>query len=141
MNEEKRCAMLIRQIHMELEKNANNVLRQDNITLSQINVLMALDDAEQNQMELKKLEKSLHVAQSTAAGIVHRLEQKRFIEAFGTAEDRRIKVVRITPKGKACCERAKVNMARSEDELTAALTDTEREILMSLLQKVRDSFN
>ena len=133
--------MLIKQIHTELEKNANNYLREDGITLSQVSVLMELDRAEQNQMELKQIERSLHVAQSTAAGIVHRLEQKRLVEGFGSAEDRRIKMIRITQKGRACCENARVNMQRAEANLTAALTDTEQEILMTLLQKVRDSFN
>ena len=141
MSEGSLSAMLIKQIHSELEKNANNLLRQDDITLSQISVLMELDKAEQNQMELKQLEHSLHVAQSTAAGIVHRLEQKRFVEALGNPEDRRVKLVRMTPRGKAVCEKAKINMERSENELTAALTDTEKEILVTLLQKVRDSFH
>lgn len=141
MSEENRTVMLIKQIHTELEKNANNYLREDGITLSQVSVLMELDRAEQNQMELKQIERSLHVAQSTAAGIVHRLEQKRLVEGFGSDEDRRIKMIRITQKGRTCCENARVNMQRAETNLTAALTDTEQEILMTLLQKVRDSFN
>ena len=140
MDGENRCAMLIKQIHTELEKNANNELRKNDITLSQVSVLLELDGAEQNQMELKQLERNLHVAQSTAAGLVLRLEHKHLVESFGCEEDRRVKLVRITPRGKRCCENAKVNMQKAERDLTAALTDTEYEILMTLLQKVRDSF-
>lgn len=141
MMEEGVCAVLIKQIHSELEKNANNALRQDDLTLSQVTVLMELDRAEGNQMELKQLERALHVAQSTAAGIVRRLEQKGFVEGFGSPEDKRIKMIRITPLGMDCCRKAEVNMRKAENSLTAALTDTEQSILVSLLQKVRSSFS
>ena len=99
---EERCAVLIRQIHTELEKNANNTLRQDDLTMSQISVLIELEKAVDKQLELKRLEQSLHVAQSTAAGIVRRLEQKGFIEGFTSPEDKRVKMVRITPEGLSC---------------------------------------
>ena len=141
MTEAGACAVLIRQIHTELEKNANNSLRQDDLTMSQINVLIELAQAEGNQMELKRLEQLLHVAQSTAAGIVRRLEQKGFVEGYGSPEDKRIKMIRITPEGLACCEKAWVGAQEVETQLTSALTDTERTILVSLLQKVRDSFS
>lgn len=141
MMEEGVCAVLIKQIHSELEKNANNALRQDDLTMSQVTVLMELDRAEGNQMELKELERALHVAQSTAAGIVRRLEQKGFVEGFGSPEDKRIKMIRITSLGMDCCRKAETNMRKAENSLTVALTDTERSILVSLLQKVRNSFS
>ena len=46
MTEAGACAVLIRQIHTELEKNANNSLRQDDLTMSQISVLSELAQAE-----------------------------------------------------------------------------------------------
>ena len=141
MTEAGACAVLIRQIHTELEKNANNSLRQDDLTMSQINVLIELAQAEGNQMELKRLEQLLHVAQSTAAGIVRRLEQKGFVEGYGSPEDKRIKMIRITPEGLACYEKAWAGAQDAETQLTSSLTDTERTILISLLQKVRDSFS
>lgn len=141
MMKEERCAVLIKQIHTELEKNANNTLRQDDLTMSQIRVLVELDKAPDKQLELKRLEQVLHVAQSTAAGIVCRLEQKGFIEGFINAEDKRVKMVRITPEGLACCRKAEANAQKVEENLTVTLTDTERSILVSLLQKVRDSFS
>lgn len=141
MAQKDRCAALIRQIHTELEKNANNTLRQDDLTMSQIVVLMELDKTADKQLELKCLEQRLHVTQSTAAGIVRRLEQKGFIEGFTSPEDKRVKMVRITQEGLACCRKAETNAQKVETDLTAALTDTECAILTTLLQKVRDSFS
>lgn len=140
MSAVKTCASLIKQIHSELEKNANNALRQDDLTLSQISVLMTLSKAEKNQLEQKQLEQSMHIAQSTATGIVKRLEQKGFIVSFTSTTDKRIKIIRITSLGLTYCKKATINMEKTESKLTAALTETEYDILLSLLQKVRDSF-
>lgn len=140
MPNETTCAALIKQIHSELEKNANNALRQDDLTIAQIAVLMLLSKAEGNQIEQKQLEQSMHIAQSTATGIVKRLEQKGFIESFTSAYDKRIKMIRITPQGMECCQKAEKNMKKAEAVLTSVLTDTEHDILISLLQKMRNSF-
>lgn len=90
-------------------------------------------------MPLKELEKALHVAQSTAAGIVSRLEQKGLVESFGDAEDRRVKVVRLSEAGAGCCRTADARMAEAERQLLSSLTEAERDIFILLLRKVRDS--
>ena len=69
---------------------------------------------------MKELERTFCVAQSTVAGIISRLEQKGFIEAFGDASDKRIKVVHITPAGEVCCREAAGYMAEAEQMLLHA---------------------
>lgn len=136
---QKSCSSVIKQIHDELEKNANNMLRPQGLTMAQVGVLLALNDSPEHQYSLKELEQFLHVAQSTAAGIVARLEQKGLIEGFGSPEDRRIKLVRITPAGMECCRNAEESMEQTEEALLSGLTETERSIFNSLLIKVRDT--
>lgn len=133
------CGTLLKQIHDALEKQANNTLRADGLTMAQVGVLLMLDRAEHRQMPLKELEKALHVAQSTAAGIVSRLEQKGLVESFGDAEDRRVKVVRLSEAGAGCCRTADARMAEAERQLLSSLTEAERDIFILLLRKVRDS--
>lgn len=133
------CGTLLKQIHDALEKQANNSLRADGLTMAQVGVLLMLDRAEHRQMPLKELEKALHVAQSTAAGIVSRLEQKGLVECFGDAEDRRVKVVRLSEAGAGCCRTADARMAEAERQLLSSLTEAERDIFILLLRKVRDS--
>ncbi len=134
------CSILFKQIHDELEKTVNNSLRQDDLTLSQASTLQMLENTEDRSMELKTIEHSQHVAQSTAAGIVKRLEVKGLVESFGTPDDRRIKMIRITPPGREYCRRARSNMEDTESMLLSSLTDAERSILHTLLTKVRSSF-
>ncbi|MDY2813869.1 MAG: MarR family transcriptional regulator [Dorea sp.] len=139
MQECRVCSTLIKQIHDEMEKRANNSLRSQDLTMAQVGVLMELYRASGKQLPLKELEHRLHVAQSTAAGIVVRMEQKRFVESFGSPGDRRIKMVKITADGEACCLVAEQQMKNAEEELLAGLTETERSIFLSLLQKVCDT--
>lgn len=131
--------LLFKQIHDELEKHSNNLLRSQGLTVAQAGILRELNCDPEKQMPLKELEKQFHVAQSTAAGIVSRLEQKGLVESFGSADDRRIKMVKITPAGEQCCHFAEQYIKETEAKLLSGLTDTEQSILSALLEKVRNS--
>lgn len=133
------CGTLIKQIHNELEKKTNYMLRIQNLTAAQADALIILSQNPEKQMSLKELERALHVAQSTAAGIVNRLEQRGYIGGFGDNADKRIKMLRITEKGEGCCYNAGRSMAKAEEQLLEKLTETEREIFCSLLRKIWDS--
>ena len=135
------CGKLIKLISDEMRKNANNAMRSQDMTMSQFGALLELSRAPEEQRSLKELEQSLHVAQSTVAGIISRLEQKGLVEAFGDAADQRVKLVRITLAGCACVDNAEKDMVQAEQKLLSALTETEREIFYVLLQKVRNSLS
>lgn len=130
------CGMMIKQIHDCLEKDTNNTLRAQDLTMAQVGALIELRSAEEKQMPLKELERRLHVAQSTAAGIVVRLEQKGFLESFGSSDDRRIKMVHITPKGEDCCMDSDRGMEQAEQKLLHSLTQEEKTVFLDLLEKV-----
>lgn len=139
MEEVRDCGRLLKQINDELRKSANNAMRAQDMTMAQLAALVTLDRAPEKRCSLKELEQSLRVAQSTAAGIVSRLEQKGFVESFGDAADRRVKLAHITPEGEACALAARREMEAAEERLLSGLTETEREIFYTLLKKVRDS--
>lgn len=133
------CGVLLKQINDELEKNANNAMRTHDITMAQCGLLLVLNDMPEQQLPLKELERQLHIAQSTAVGLVSRLEQKKLVEGFGSAEDKRIKIIRITQEGAECCRQAQQHMTQAEEHILSGLTDTEKAIFLALLKKVRDS--
>lgn len=141
MHNQDTCGAILKQLHDELEKNANNALRPQGITMAQVGVLLLLKDAPQTERSLKDIEQLLHVAQSTAAGIVARLEQKGMLESFGNPQDKRIKMVKLTPAGNECCLQAQQHMKETEKLLLSDLTETERGIFHSLLIKVRNSLH
>ena len=133
------CGRLIKQIHDEIQKTVNNALRSQDMTLAQLEALLELDQAPENQLSLKELERRLHIAQSTTAGIIMRLEQKGFVEGFGDFGDRRIKLVRLTPAGADCLILAQGSRTEIEGKLLSGLTETERHIFFTLLKKVRNT--
>ena len=130
---------LIKQIHDRLEKQANNTLRGKDLTMMQISVLMELQKAERKQRSMKELERKFCVAQSTVAGIISRLEQKGFVEAFGDPSDKRIKLVHITPDGEACCREAAGYMAEAEQMLLHGFSEDEKAIFNQLLARAAEN--
>lgn len=139
MEERKECGALLKKINDELEKNANNGLRSQGLTLTQLGALLELSTAVEGQLTLKELERRLHVAQSTAAGIVSRLERKALAESFGDPSDRRIKIVKITSAGIERVQRTDSHRVQAEERLLSGLTETEKNIFYSLLKKVCDT--
>lgn len=134
--DDKSCGALIKQINSALERDANNALRKRGLTFAQMSALLAIRGFPGQRISLKELEKILHVAQSTTAGIISRLEQKGLVTGFGDSSDKRVKLVQITPSGEECCRNAEQNMKEAEEHLLSGLTETERIIFNSLLQKV-----
>ena len=135
MQRDNLCSALIKQIHDRLEKRVNALLRQQDLTLSQMNVLMELESARGRPLPLKELESLLHVAQSTAAGIVFRLKQKGFVESRPDENDRRVRMVSITAAGSACCRNAAADVKNMEAQLLGRLTEPERVLFRDLLEK------
>lgn len=130
---------LIKLLHDRLEKQANNTLRGKDLTMMQISVLMELQKAERKQLSMKELERKFCVAQSTVAGIISRLEQKGFVDAFGDASDKRIKVVHITSAGEACCREATGFMAAAEQMLLHGFSEDEKAMFNQLLARAAEN--
>ncbi|MGP1404271.1 MAG: MarR family winged helix-turn-helix transcriptional regulator [Catonella sp.] len=134
------CGILIKQIHDIMEKNANNVLREEELTISQFGVIVLLDEREGKTSTFKELEKEFGVSQPTMAGILNRLEQKRLVEILGDSEDKRIRRAHLTPKGEVKCKEGYKHMREAEEYLLQSLTKDEAAEFNKLLQKVRKSF-
>lgn len=141
MENDSSCSVLLKQIHDVQGKNINNTLRNLDLTFSQINVLRALVHTADKQMSLKELEKILHVAQSTTARIVAKMESKGLIDSFGDASDKRIKYIRLTQYGEQYSSNAKQKLEEEETRLLSSLTETEKMVFISLLQKITSNLS
>ena len=130
------CSLMIKKIHTTLEKNANKTLKEADMTMAQQSVLVVLEEQPEHRLPLKVLEQKLMLSQSTVVGLVARLYQKGAVEYLPDPRDKRVKIASLTPYGAELCGRARTNMDDEEARLLSGLTDTEREILKSLLKKV-----
>ena len=135
------CGTLLKQIHDIMEKNANNVLREQELTISQSGVLVLLDEKEGKTASFKELEKDYGVSQPTMVGILNRLVQKDFVEVLTDSEDKRIRKAHLTQKGADKCKEGYKHMNSAEEQLLKSLTGDEKKEFNRLLLKVRKSFD
>ena len=141
LNQNLTSGQLIKQINDAVERIANNALRQKDLTMVQIWVLMALSEKEDKTHSLKELERILGVAQSTCAGIVNRLALKKLVECFTDPLDKRIKLVRIMPEGEKCCQDTRQNIRELDQIMFHGLSEEEQNVFHDLLAKVYDNIN
>lgn len=130
---------LIKRIHATLEKKANSNLLRYGVTASQLHTLMALgreQERGEESVKLKDLERCFGVAQSTAAGIVVRLEKRGLVESFTDDDDKRVKCIRITAAGQEICQATKESIEETHRRFLACLTPEEEAELTRLLNKV-----
>ncbi|WP_370749927.1 MarR family winged helix-turn-helix transcriptional regulator [Eubacterium sp.] len=132
----KDCFYMIKQLHDNIEKNANNALKKYDLTMMQLGALMRLNKDGGGECTLKEFEKLLHLAQSTTAGIVKRLEQKKFVECFGDPFDKRIKKVRITGEGIKLCSIAAVDMEYAAKKYTKGISKEELNTFVNVIIKL-----
>lgn len=129
-------AILIKIIDEAIEKRANRILRQYNLTFSQARILVCLSSEEEEGHSLKELEKLFHVAQQTVAGTVSRLESKGLVTAFSERDDKRIKKVRLTEEGRKVIKRVGREISELEAWLETEFDGDEKENIRCLLQKL-----
>ena len=124
------CGELIKRLNDILGRCANEELRADDMTSSQVKMLMIINETKDECITLKELEKHFGVAQATIAGTAARLEKKGMIESFYDPSDKRVMCVHA---GKA--------MHDKEKWFLSSLSADEKEELHRLLQKVYDDVN
>lgn len=129
----------VKKINDLMEKRANQAMLEEDLTFSQHHVLVCLMKTEGHSMTLKQLEKHFRVAQATMAGIVKRLESKELVKCTADPQDRRIKVVTLTPGGEESCRRSYRYMKSGEEKMMERLSGAEKEELNRLLTIVYET--
>ena len=133
------CGELMKRIQEAMAAHANSQMQESGLTVTQFKWLVVLYEREGGVASLKELEKFFGVAQSTAAGIVSRLEKKRFVESFADPQDKRIKHLRITEAGCMVCENAYDTMVENERRMLSGLTEEEQGQLRGFLQRIYEN--
>ena len=108
---EKTCGPVLKQLTDVLTKQVNNELREEGLTMSQMRVLVILDEKQNKTASMKDIEKELAVAQPTTAGII------------------------LTEAGKEKCRIAYGHMEATEKKLLSGMTEEEGKQFLELLKK------
>jgi DNA-binding MarR family transcriptional regulator len=90
----------------------------------------------QSDMLQRELCDTLGIFPSRLVLLLDELERKGLVERHSSPTDRRSHALRLTPKGTAQLQSLRRIGRQHQDDLCAGLTDTEREQLRRLLEKV-----
>lgn len=127
-----RIGFYIKKINDAFYKKMNQDLKKYNITASQMQFLLLLHD-HHGSMPMREMQKILHVAQPTLAGIASRLADKKIITLSVDPNDRRSKIVSETDKlGRDLLKKR----GEADQRLLGALSPNEQNELESLLKKI-----
>ncbi len=125
-----------RMLYNVIQKKCQNAVSDLDITMSQGGALAAIEESAGGEISLKELEKRLQLSQSVTAGLVSRMEQKGFVESFGSADDKRIKIVKVTPLGREKCLAAQKILLQTEKEILAPLSEAEKSSMYAIVEKL-----
>lgn len=136
MSTKQECMYMVKQLHDTIEKRVNQGLLEYDLTMLQMRALLILHNQKQDCCTMKEFEQLLHLAQSTTAGVVKRLEQKGYVQTVTDNQDRRIKKVQIMSEGIELCTYAAKEIEYIVDELFVNLTEEELQRLVFLVKKI-----
>jgi len=81
---------------------------------------------------------AIEIPASRMVALVDELEQHGLVERRPKPEDRRVRALFLTAKGKRCLDRGRKIAKQHEDELTEGMSTTDRRLLISMLQQIVD---
>ena len=139
MEVQENCGLLIKQIHDAIGRRLNNSLRESGLTNAQLGTLIVLEHTADARLKMKELEKVLHVSQPTAAGIVDRLEEKGLVRTEKSPEDKRIRLVEITPEGLKKARHEHDVLLDAQQLMLQGITKADQEKLQKMLLTMREN--
>lgn len=137
MTEYHDIGFLIKLIHDGIDRVFHLQIGKNGPTRSQLSVLDCLLQHEGEKVFVKDIMDCLHIDQSTASGIIKRMEGNGYITCSQDPDDRRQKIITLRLTGKEISiEKAHQGISRIESTLLSGLTEAEQNELRRMLNVV-----
>jgi DNA-binding MarR family transcriptional regulator len=91
---------------------------------------------ENEGIDATRLSAQIAFDRSTLGNVLERLEARGFIERYPSPDDKRIKLLKLTPQGRAVTRRAEAAVRRTQDRILAPLAPKDRSALLELLAQL-----
>jgi DNA-binding MarR family transcriptional regulator len=92
-------------------------------------------------MSQKELGERMDIKESTVARLLDRMESEDLIIRIQTKEDRRIKYIKLTPKGKEKIEELLPEGQKMSEFFSMGITEDEIEVFKRVLQKFEENIS
>lgn len=110
------------------------------LSKSTLNVLLLLKQSGAGGMLLHDIGEMLLVSRANITGLIDHLEMKGWARRVVDRDDRRARFAHITPSGRALLDECLPTYFNNIKQLMSGLSIDERETLVRLLRKGRESF-
>lgn len=117
-----------------VENHAVRSIEALDICISDFGVLEIL--LHKGPMPINKIAKKVLLTSGSITALVDRLEKRNLVERFDDADDRRIRMVRLTATGRSLIKKAFVQHEKDLDQAVSTLDSKELDQLVHLLRKV-----
>jgi DNA-binding MarR family transcriptional regulator len=87
-------------------------------------------------VDATRLSEIIYFDRSTIGDVLDRMESKGWIQRESTPNDRRIKLVKLSPTGQDVLQQVEPGIRRVQERLLAPLRDAEAKTLVRLLAKI-----
>lgn len=129
-------SIVIKKLSVQYDKLATATLNSYDLTASQFRIMKFLFRRENGAVTQHDIEKGLGMSNPTVTGVLQKLEKKEFITRQPNPEDARSKLVFLTDQAMKSKEEVLEIGAEVDRQLTKALTEDEKETVLSLLEKM-----
>ena len=108
------------------------------LTPAKLNVLMLVKHVGGEEgLPQREIAKRLIISGSDVTGLIDRLEKDRLLTRQGASHDRRVKLIKITPKGSALLDTLWPAHIEQVEQAMSSLPKREQQQLIALLTKLR----
>jgi MarR family 2-MHQ and catechol resistance regulon transcriptional repressor len=122
-----------------LQQACAQLLGQYGLSKSSLNIMLLLRHGPAEGMQLHDLGDLLLVSRANITGLIDHLEQREYVTRAVDPSDRRARFARITLKGIELLDTFMPLHYRNVKSMLASLSDTEKQQLVALLKKTRES--
>ena len=126
--------IVLMRCHHALSKIAQRSIEDSGLGLTDFAALEAL--LHKGPQTITEIQSRVGLASGSMTAAVDRLEKKGFIRRTSTPEDRRAKVLKLTPAGKRVVQTAYDRHAAELESAMSVLSPTEKQELRAILKKL-----
>ena len=140
MNEKKKTGYLLKIITDVLAREANHMLKEQDLTWSQSRLIGFLQ-RNGGECTQKEIENFLEVSHPTVVGIVSRMEQNGFVTCRIDDSDRRNKIVKLTDRSVEVGKSIRESLIEQDRTMFDGFSDAERKQLDEYLLRIYDNLS
>ena len=132
---EKNIIREFKKVQILFEKNLNKILEQYDLTTAQSSIIAYLFESEKQNKEY------FYLKNPTVTGILDRLEVKKYIVRKISKEDKRKRLIYLTPKARKIHEAANECVISFRDKAVKGITKEEVKAVISIVNKMSSNLD